>query len=50
MAGSLTGCRIVVPETRELDLLARIIEAEGGETIRCPMVAPPERRRDARRS
>jgi uroporphyrinogen-III synthase len=39
MQGSLTGRRIVVPETRELDLLARMIEAEGGEPVRCPLVA-----------
>lgn len=34
-----------MPETRELDLLARMIEAEGGEAVRCPMVAiidPPD--------
>ena len=45
MQGSLTGRRIVLPETRELDLLARLIEAEGGEAIRCPLVAivdPPD--------
>ncbi|HYM02669.1 MAG TPA: uroporphyrinogen-III synthase [Stellaceae bacterium] len=39
MQGSLNGRRIVVPETRELDLLARMIEGEGGEAIRCPLVA-----------
>ena len=45
MQGSLTGRRIVLPETRELDLLARLIDAEGGEAIRCPLVAivdPPD--------
>ncbi len=45
MQAALTGCRIVLPETRELDLLARLIEAEGGEAIRCPLVAiidPPD--------
>lgn len=45
MQGSLTGRRIVLPETRELDLLARLIEAEGGEAVRCPLVAivdPPD--------
>src|SRR6202012_4679771 len=31
--------RIVVPETRELDLLAEMIEAEGGTALRCPLVA-----------
>jgi uroporphyrinogen-III synthase len=39
MGGALVGKRIVVPETRELDLLTRMIEAEGGEAIRCPLVA-----------
>jgi uroporphyrinogen-III synthase len=39
MQGSLTGRRIVLPETRELDLLARMIEAEGGAAVRCPLVA-----------
>jgi uroporphyrinogen-III synthase len=39
MQGSLTGRRVVLPETRELDRLARLIEAEGGEAIRCPLVA-----------
>lgn len=45
MQGSLSGRRIVLPETRELDLLARLIEAEGGEAVRCPLVAiidPPD--------
>jgi uroporphyrinogen-III synthase len=39
MQRSLTGRRIVLPETRELDLLARMIEAEGGDAVRCPLVA-----------
>ena len=39
MAKALSGRRIVVPETRELDLLARMLEAEGGEVVRCPLVA-----------
>jgi uroporphyrinogen-III synthase len=39
MQDSLSGRRIVVPETRELDLLAQMIEAEGGIVLRCPMVA-----------
>ena len=39
MAKTLTRRRIVVPETRELDLLARMLEAEGGEVVRCPLVA-----------
>jgi len=28
----------VVPESRELDLFARMLEAQGAETLRCPMV------------
>jgi uroporphyrinogen-III synthase len=39
MGAALQGRRIVVPETRELDLLARMIAAEGGEAVRCPLVA-----------
>ena len=39
MADVLAGRRIVVPETRELDLLARMLEQRGAITIRCPMVA-----------
>src|ERR1700722_7601395 len=34
----LVGRRIVVPESRELDLFARMLEAQGAATIRCPMV------------
>lgn len=34
----LEGRRVVLPESRELDLLARLLEAEGAETVRCPMV------------
>lgn len=29
---------IVVPESRELDLFARMLEAQGAATLRCPMV------------
>jgi uroporphyrinogen-III synthase len=36
---ALSGRRIALPETRELDRLARMLEAEGAETLRCPMVA-----------
>ena len=39
MADVLAGRRIVVPETRELDLLAHMLEQHGAITIRCPMVA-----------
>src|SRR5665213_3082518 len=38
MTGSLAGKRIVVPESRELDLFARMLEDEGAVTLRCPMV------------
>jgi uroporphyrinogen-III synthase len=34
----LRGRRIVVPESRELDLFVRMLEAQGAETLRCPMV------------
>ena len=37
--GPLAGRRIALPETRELDRLARMLEAEGADTLRCPMVA-----------
>lgn len=37
-AKALQGRRIVVPESRELDLFARMLEAQGAETLRCPMV------------
>jgi uroporphyrinogen-III synthase len=39
MTQTLAGRRIVVPESRELDLFARMLEAEGAVTLRCPMVA-----------
>jgi uroporphyrinogen-III synthase len=39
MAKDLEGCRIVVPESRELDLFATMLEAQGSTTLRCPMVA-----------
>jgi uroporphyrinogen-III synthase len=37
--GALIGRRIALPETRELDRLARMLGEEGAETLRCPMVA-----------
>jgi uroporphyrinogen-III synthase len=37
--GPLNGYRIAVPETRELELFARMIEQRGGIAIRCPLVA-----------
>jgi uroporphyrinogen-III synthase len=38
-AQALSGCRIVVPESRELDIFAAMLEARGAVTLRCPMVA-----------
>jgi uroporphyrinogen-III synthase len=35
----LQGRRVVVPETRELDLLARLLEERGAVALRCPLVA-----------
>ena len=37
MAG-LKGLRILVPESRELDLFATMLESEGAVALRCPMV------------
>ncbi|HZK92304.1 MAG TPA: uroporphyrinogen-III synthase [Stellaceae bacterium] len=39
MTGSLTGRRIVVPETRELEVLSGMLEKLGAAVIRCPLVA-----------
>ncbi|HEX3884066.1 MAG TPA: uroporphyrinogen-III synthase [Stellaceae bacterium] len=39
MSKPLTGRRIVLSEHRELDRLARMLEGEGAETVRCPLVA-----------
>jgi uroporphyrinogen-III synthase len=38
MPGSLEGLRVLVPETRELDLFASMLEAEGAAALRCPLV------------
>ena len=38
-SGALAGRRIALPETRELDRLAQMLEEHGAETLRCPMVA-----------
>jgi uroporphyrinogen-III synthase len=35
----LTGRHILVPESRELDLFCRMLEAQGATTLRCPLVA-----------
>lgn len=39
MTKLLTGRRIALPEHRELDRLAAMLEAAGAETLRCPLVA-----------
>lgn len=39
MTRPLTGKTIALPETRELDRLAGILEADGATTLRCPLVA-----------
>src|SRR5579872_3576456 len=36
--GKLDGLSIIVPESRELDLFAGLLEAEGAAAIRCPLV------------
>jgi len=38
MAGALAGRRIVVPETREIELLAGMLEKHGATVVRCPLV------------
>jgi uroporphyrinogen-III synthase len=38
MTGRLADRRILVPESRELDLFARMLEAEGATALRCPLV------------
>jgi uroporphyrinogen-III synthase len=35
---ALDGLKILVPESRELDLFAGMLEAEGATTLRCPLV------------
>jgi len=39
MKGPLAGRRIVVGETRELEILARMLERQGAQTIRCPLIS-----------
>ncbi len=39
MAEELSGRRIVVPETRELGQLLRMLEERGADTVPCPMIA-----------
>jgi uroporphyrinogen-III synthase len=35
----LSGRTVALPETRELDKLGQLLEAEGANTLRCPLVA-----------
>jgi uroporphyrinogen-III synthase len=35
---ALSGLRVMVPESRELDLFAAMLEAKGAVALRCPMV------------
>jgi Uroporphyrinogen-III synthase HemD len=39
MTEELSGRRIVVPETRELGQLVRMLEGRGADTVPCPMIA-----------
>jgi len=38
MAGPLDGLKILVPESRQLDVFAAMLEAEGAIAVRCPLV------------
>jgi uroporphyrinogen-III synthase len=38
MGGALNGLTILVPESRELDLFAGMLEAQGAKAWRCPLV------------
>jgi uroporphyrinogen-III synthase len=38
-SGPLTGKTIALPEARELDRMASMLEDEGARTVRCPLVA-----------
>ncbi|MGV8995859.1 MAG: uroporphyrinogen-III synthase [Parvibaculaceae bacterium] len=38
MSSSLTGLKILVPESRELDLFTAMLEAESATVLRCPLV------------
>lgn len=35
----LTGRTIAIPETRELDIFAQMLEQRGADTVRCPLVS-----------
>jgi uroporphyrinogen-III synthase len=38
VTGRLTGLTVLVPESRELDLFAGMLEGEGAAALRCPLV------------
>lgn len=38
-AQRLVNCRVAVPESRELEVFARMLEERGAEVLRCPLVA-----------
>jgi uroporphyrinogen-III synthase len=38
MTGRLDGVTVLVPESRELNLFAAMLEGEGASTVRCPLV------------
>jgi uroporphyrinogen-III synthase len=38
MTGRLANLTVLVPESRELDLFAGMLEGEGAKTVRCPLV------------
>jgi uroporphyrinogen-III synthase len=38
-AKPLAGRTVALPETRELDRMAQLISAEGGATLRCPLIS-----------
>jgi uroporphyrinogen-III synthase len=39
MSSDLHGLTVLIPESRELDLFASMLEAQGAKTMRCPLVA-----------
>jgi uroporphyrinogen-III synthase len=38
MAGALEGLKILLPESRQLDLFAALLEDEGAVALRCPLL------------
>lgn len=42
MQGPLDGVTVLVPESRELDLFAGMLEAQGAKAMRCPLVTIKE--------